>query len=116
MSAMSSQAPSGSLRIVLTPEEGALVMEALAEYPFKSVFELIGKLNLQANIYSSSALPASAAHDFDFTAPELSLAIKALGDLPFNRVNVLLANVNGQISAQLEPRHRKKAATDHVDA
>ena len=37
------------LTIHLNLEEGNLLLEALAECSFKSVFELIGKLNQQAN-------------------------------------------------------------------
>jgi hypothetical protein len=83
------------VRIVLTTAEGALVLEALAELPFKTVFELIGELNRQATDGA-----AGDAHAFILDRSSLVLIVKALGELPYSRVHALLANLNAQIAQQ----------------
>jgi len=88
-----------SVGITLTVGEGALVMEALAELPFKTVFALIGDLNRQAN-EAGGAGAHEAAHEFTFERAELALIVKALGDLPYSRVHALLANLSLQIAEQ----------------
>ncbi len=89
------------LIIDLTLEEGNLILEALAECPFKSVFELIGQLNLQANQLFTATTDHEKTQAFMFSEHDLSLTIKALGGLPYNRVNGLLVNLNQQIKTQL---------------
>ena len=88
------------LHIQLTREDNSKILQALAEQPFKKVFELIGKLNCQAqNFY----LPEDLAKDhvlFNFTAAEFSLIIKALGELPYNHVCSLLSNLHEQLLEQ----------------
>ena len=84
------------VRIVLTTAEGALVLEALAELPFKTVFELIGELNRQAN----DGTAAGGSHAFILDRASLMLIVKALGELPYSRVHALLANLNAQIAQQ----------------
>jgi len=84
------------LRIVLATAEGALMLEALAELPFKTVFELIGELNRQANDGDA----AGDAHEFVLDRPSLALIVKALGELPYSRVHALLAKLNAQIAQQ----------------
>ena len=83
--------------VSMTLEEGGLVMEALAEYPFKTVFELIGKLNQQANFHAASAHAADEPCQFSLAADELSLILQALGELPFKRVQGLMVSLHNQI-------------------
>ena len=78
-------------------------MEALAEYPFKLVFELIGKLNQQANLQSGSATDEAHECEFSLTNDELSLIVNALGDMPYNRVHGLLTDLQAQV---VRPRRR----------
>ncbi len=91
-------------------EEGNLMMTALAECPFKLVYELIGRLNQQANAKaakhnddgddsddSDNDDDGDAAQEFLLTAAELKLAVTALGNLPFNRVHALIQNLQAQI-------------------
>ena len=82
--------------ISLTAAEGRTVFEALAEQPFKHVFELIGNINNQAN----EALDRSdndAPATYTITGKELAIIVSALGNMPFERVHELIANLNRQI-------------------
>ena len=81
------------ISLSLTLAEGDLIVEALAERPFKQVFELIGVLHRQA------AGAAAAQVDFVLTHAQLRLALDALGEMPFNRVQRLLHGLHGQIQA-----------------
>ncbi len=92
--------PERTFLIYLTLEEGNLLLEALAELPFKLVFELIGELNQQANTLFSGHEDFHEKQRFSFSGQEVNLAIKALGVLPYNRVHLLLSNLNQQISDQ----------------
>ena len=84
------------LRVSLTTAEGGLVLEALAEMPFKTVFELIGELNRQANENATS----DAVLGFVLPPAELALVVKALGELPYARVHALVAKLHAQIAQQ----------------
>jgi len=94
--------------IRLCLRDGAIVMEALAEYPFKLVFELIGKLNLQANQQPGSVADESQECEFSLTNDEMSLIVKALGAMPYSRVHGLLANLQTQI---VRPRRKNSPKT-----
>jgi hypothetical protein len=81
------------ISLSLTLAEGDLIVEALAERPFRQVFELIGVLHRQAT-------DAAAVHvDFVLTHAQLRLVLEALGELPFNRVQRLLHGLHSQIQA-----------------
>ena len=86
--------------INLDINDGKMVFEALAELPFKYVYELIGKLNRQANQSVGSADVAEAFNGHSLSIQEIALMINALGQMPFNRVHRLLNNLNGQIRMQ----------------
>ena len=86
--------------IQLTLPDSGLVLQALAERPFKSVFELIGKLNHQAQQFYHPPVANGTAVAFSLTASEFALCVKALGDLPYNQVHQLLANLHEQLIAQ----------------
>lgn len=88
------------LPILLTLEQSGLILQALAELPFKTVFELIGQLNQQAHRLFADGVDPQSPQPFVFAARDLSLAIKALGELPFNRVSALLSNLHQQIAQQ----------------
>ncbi|MEK6686528.1 MAG: hypothetical protein AABY99_09100 [Pseudomonadota bacterium] len=103
------------LTIHLNLDEGNLLLEALAECPFKSVFELIGKLNQQANDLFVPGAEQKKRKKFTFTESELSLSIKALGDMPYHRVHKLLAALNRQIQTQLNSQHPNIASTEYAD-
>ena len=103
------------LTINLTLEEGNLILEALAERPFKLVFELIGKLNQQANKLFVKASDYSIPQEFSFSEQEMSITIKALGGMPYNRVHGLLVNLNKQIKDQLNCSSSDKASTAYAD-
>lgn len=100
------------LSIGLSIDEGKLVLEALAECPFKHVYELIGTLNRQANeCYAGE----SARQDFSFSEHELSLTIRALGELPFTRVHALMEHLNRQMLRQLAHPGIAKVPAPHVE-
>ncbi len=102
--------------IALETDDGCLIVEALAERPFKEVFELIGKLNRQANANAYCAEEGDQPHLFAFTARELALTLKALAALPFNRVAALVSDLNFQMQQQMAPAvHSSKVASSHVE-
>lgn len=104
--------------ISLETEDGCLIVEALAERPFKEVFELIGKLNRQANANANAycAEEGDQPYLFAFTAREIALMLKALAELPFNRVAALVSDLNFQMQQQIAPAvHSSKVASSHVE-
>lgn len=100
-----------TLSIELDLEEGNLLLTALAECPFKTVFELIGKLNQQAHLHCSKVANRTRPIPFTFTEQELVLAIKALGKLPYEHVYQLLANLNRQMERQIQPESGQSVQT-----
>lgn len=90
------------LNIKLNLQESGLLLQALAERPFKQVFELIGKLNHQAQQFYQPPVTSDKSVVFALGSSELSLCIKALGDLPYNQVQGLIAKLHSQLLAQVE--------------
>lgn len=86
------------LQLVLTVKQGNLVMMALAEYPFKRVYELIGKLNRQAN----AALHADHSYACRVDAGELKLMLDALSKLPYYQVYTLVHALQRQLPLPLQ--------------
>lgn len=99
------------LIIHLNLAEGNLLLEALVECPFKSVFELIGRLNQQANEVFVSGIAQEERRPFAFTESELALSVKALGNLPYHRVHKLLTALNQQIQTQTQLNNQHPDAT-----
>jgi hypothetical protein len=81
------------ISLAMTLAQGDLILEALAEKPFKQVYQLIGQLHQQA----AGADPERVT--FVLTHAQLRLALEALGELPFNRVQRLLHSLHAQIAA-----------------
>lgn len=81
------------ISLYLTLAQGDLILEGLAERPFRLVVDLIGKLHRQA----AGADPERVA--FVMTHAELRLVLETLGELPFNRVQRLLHTLHAQIDA-----------------
>ena len=92
--------------IGLTREQGALVMEALAERPFRTVFALIGRLNAWANQAFAEPTAQQGQPLFALSGAELALVLQALAELPHRRVHALI----GSLQAQLE---RTQADASH---
>lgn len=84
----------------LTLAESSLLLEALIELPFKQVFDLIGKLNHQAQQFYSSEAAATLPQVFALDSREFSCCVKALGALPYNRVSALLQSLHEQLRLQ----------------
>jgi hypothetical protein len=89
-----------TISLELTREESGVIVQALAECPFKLVFELIGKINHQAQPLYKQELEISSTVIFSLSPAEFSCCLKALGDLPYNRVHFLLNNLKAQLCAQ----------------
>ncbi|MET0266844.1 MAG: hypothetical protein ABW202_14650 [Duganella sp.] len=83
-----------TISLTLRDDEGRLVIEALAELPFKTVFELIGDLNRQA-------VENGQAHDgarrYLLERDSLALILGALAQLPYERVHRLLPALEQQL-------------------
>jgi hypothetical protein len=90
--------PQHEYSVFLNRTEGRLIMQALAELPFKYVYELIGKLNHQANEITAGDRDAPHFQLRRLSLQELHLMIRALEEMPFRQVHDLLANLNAQIS------------------
>ena len=86
------------LRLLLTAEQGNLVITALAECPFRLVYELIGKLNGQANAAVQSGGTYAC---LVVVAAELKLILDALGKLPYFQVHALVHELQRQLQTQL---------------
>lgn len=91
-----------TLQLSLTAEQGNLAIAALAECPFKLVYELIGKLNGQAN----AAAQSGQTYACTVGAAELKLMLDALGKLPYERVHALIHELQRQLQMQLQTRMR----------
>lgn len=87
-------------QFLLTLAESSLLLETLIEQPFRLVFELIGKLNHQAQQFYATPNAAQTRQPFSLTTAEVSFCIDALGGLPWNRVNGLLASLHAQLQGQ----------------
>jgi hypothetical protein len=89
--------------ITMGREQGLLLMEALAERPFRSVFKLIGRLHAWAtDAFAHAGAAAQAAQaPFTLTHAELILVIDALGELPHRRVHVLVGSLQRQLEHHL---------------
>lgn len=89
---------SAPISLQLNLQQGNLILEALAERPFKLVFELIGMLNQQAAMQLPPESEADSIIQFELSATQLRIVIEALGDLPYNRVHQLLAQLHQQLA------------------
>lgn len=83
------------LAFELTAAEGQLVIEALAEEPFKNVFELIGRINRQANMGNGEE-PCRVL----LSRADQALVIGAMVKMPYHRVHQLLAKLEQQATMQ----------------
>lgn len=74
-----------AIGLELTREQCGLIVEGLAERPFKQVFELIGQLH------------TGAGTRVTLTPAQLRLVLETLGGMPFARVNRLLHSMHQQM-------------------
>ena len=81
------------MSLYLTLAQGDLILEGLAERPFRQVVELIGTLHRQA-----AGADPERVH-FELTHVQLRLVLEVLGEMPFNRVQRLLHSMHRQIEA-----------------
>lgn len=73
------------IALELTREQCALIVEGLAERPFRQVFELIGQLH------------AGAGARVTLNPAQLRLILDTLGGMPFARVSRLLQSMHQQM-------------------
>lgn len=90
-----------NVQVYLTLAHSSLVLEALMEQPFKKVFEIIGALNQQAQQFYQSPADKNSAQLFLMSKNDFAICIKALGELPYNRVSGLIQNLHQQLQTQL---------------
>lgn len=76
-----------ALTLTLSREQRALIVEGLAERPFREVFELIGMLH------------AGAGAPVTLQAAQLRLILDTLGGMPFARACPLLQSMHQQMRA-----------------
>ena len=88
------------LHFYLTLEQSSLILEALVEQPFKQVFEIIGQLNHQVQQFYQVEAARNAPALFIINAADFSICIKALGELPYNRVCTLVNYLHQQLQTQ----------------
>jgi hypothetical protein len=94
-----------ALEMALTADEANLVITALAERPFKLVYELIGKLNRQANVAAQNQADGSAYVSL-LHASEWMLILDALGYLPYRQVSALVETLRLQMQAGFDDAGR----------
>ncbi len=86
-----------TIPLTLSLAQGNLILEALAERPFKLVFELIGELNRQAaESFAPDAGEDTLGH-FALNPHQLRLILEVLGEMPYQRVHRLLHNMHQQM-------------------
>lgn len=84
--------PKGTIRAVLwDSRQSGIVLSALAERPFKDVFELIGVVNGQAHRLFRDG--AEGPGEFRLAESDLELCLDALQDLPYRRVRDVIARI-----------------------
>ena len=98
----------------LTLPESSLLLEALIELPFKQVFELIGKLNHQAQQFYATDAASTTRQAFTVDSREFSCCVKALGGLPYSRVHELLGNLQQQLQKQQQEQQQQGARGDRT--
>jgi hypothetical protein len=74
----------------LTREQWSLIVEGLAERPFRQVFELIGQLHAGGG----------AGAPITLTPAQLRLILDTLGGMPFARVSRLLHSMHQQMRTE----------------
>lgn len=87
--------------LTLSADEVELILEALAELPFKRVFACIAQLNEQA----THAFPATHQRagitnqvaEFRVNAEQMRLMLEVLPQLPYQRVHLLLRRMHLQL-------------------
>jgi hypothetical protein len=94
-------APDG-LVVSLDREQSGLVLSALAELPFKTVYALIGKLNQQAHENFPTARDRRTPKPFRMEPGEFALCLQALGALPYQAVSRLMEHLRTQLSERMD--------------
>ncbi len=87
--------------LTLSADEVELILEALAELPFKRVFACIAQLNEQATHAFPAdiqriGLPTQVAQ-FHVNAEQMRLMLEVLPQLPYQRVHRLLQAMHQQL-------------------
>jgi hypothetical protein len=82
--------------LALDHGQGMLVMEALADMPWRRVHALIGRLH-EWGSHAFGAAGAMPSQPFALDLDELELTLEALGELPHRRVHALIASLRRQL-------------------
>lgn len=86
------------VEVALDRDQCGLVLSALAELPFKTVYALIGKLNQQAHENFPTAQQDRVRKVFRMETREFALCLEALGALPYQTVNRLVDHLRSQLA------------------
>lgn len=74
--------------------ESGILLAALAELPFKTVYALIGKVNARAHGHFSDPSQHAKRKPFEFEIHELAFCAQTLESLPYREVHALLERVH----------------------
>lgn len=89
------------LNLIITIDEGKLMMGALSELPFKLVFELIGEINRQSNMQHTESSSAEIEFFLKLTSMEVKLISEALSHQPYNMVRKIMDKINSLQTVQI---------------
>ena len=90
------------VEVALDRDQSGLVLSALAELPFKTVYALIGKLNQQAHENFPTAKERGTPKAFRMEPREFALCLEALGALPYHTVSRLMEHLRSQLSERMD--------------
>ncbi len=82
--------------IELSLEEGQIVFQSLAEFPFKMVYELIGNINKQSGNRIVTGGQIDDRIELELTDQEMQTILRALEKRPFADVHVLINKFNSR--------------------
>lgn len=96
--------PRSAIVVAMDRRESGMLLAALAELPFKKVYQLIGNLNAQAHAQFGDRSAPGDALPFRFEPVEWEFCLGVLQSLPYRDVHRLLERIgrrdpSGQASA-----------------
>ena len=77
----------------ITVNEGKIIFKALTDLPFKTVYELIGKLNEQSNKENTNQYSDEMKMTLKLTKKDLGIITEALSKQPFKTVYGIIEKI-----------------------
>lgn len=84
--------------VVWDRHQSGMVLVALAELPFKNVFEVIGRINEQAHRCFGDGTDAQAKHPFRLSRREIGLCLEALQAMPYGAVREIASRLESLVA------------------